>query len=87
MTRQWMGIDQRLQAEHLLQQLGGQHFGRRADGHQAALIEHAEAVAEGRRQVEVMEAGQGRQAQRFDLPQQAIAVVFSRVAVKCRSWC
>ncbi len=70
MTRQWMGIDQRLQAEHLLQQLGGQHFGRRADGHQTALVEHAEAVAEGRRQVEVVEAGQRRQAQCLDLAQQ-----------------
>ena len=70
MTRQWMGIDQRPHAEHLLQQLGGEHVCGRTDGHQTAVIQHAETVAEGCGQVEVMEAGQCGQAQRLDLAEQ-----------------
>ena len=65
-----MDIDQRLQAEHLLQQLDGEHLGEHADDHQTALVEHAEAVAEGRRQIQIMEAGQDRQTQCLDLAKQ-----------------
>ena len=65
-----MTVDQRLHAIHLGQQCFGQHFGGGAAGHHTAVVEHIQAVAEGRRQVEVMEAGQGRQAEGFDQPQQ-----------------
>jgi len=74
-----MGIDQGLHAEHLLQQVGGEHLGRRSDRQQAPAVEHAETVAEGRRQVEVVKAGQGRQPQRLDLPQQLQLVAWVEV--------
>ncbi len=58
-----MAVDQGADAEHPPQQVGVEHLGRRALGDDAAAVEHVEAVAEGRRQVEVVEARQGAQAE------------------------
>ena len=65
-----MTVDQRLHAIHLGQQRFSQHLSRGAAGHHAAVVEHIQAVAEGSCQVEVVEAGQGRQAEGLDQPQQ-----------------
>lgn len=63
MVGEGVAVDQGADAEYPPQQVGVEHLGRRALGDDAAAVEHVEAVAEGRRQIEVMEARQGAQAE------------------------
>lgn len=63
MVGEGVAVDQGADAEHPPQQVGIEHLGRRALGDDAPAVEHVEAVAEGRRQVEVVEARQGAQAE------------------------
>lgn len=57
-----MAVDQGAGAEDFGQALLGQHLGGRAAGFDAALLDDVQAVAEGRGQVQVVEAGQQAQA-------------------------
>lgn len=65
-----MFIDQRFDAEHFTQQRGGQHLFWRAAGDDASVVDHVQPIAEGRGQVEVVDARQGADLQALDQLQQ-----------------
>ena len=67
---QGVGVDQRFNAKHFAQQFGGQHFMGRAAGDEAAGVDHVQAITERGGQVQVVDAGQGADAQALDQPQQ-----------------